>query len=70
MAHVTAAALGITPVQRFDWIRTSTERRGGSSGPIYKISYDLSQDYRKFIVRSAYDSDLQRAKSSLGHIVS
>ena len=39
-------------------------------GPIYKISYDLSQDYRKFIVRSAYGSDLQRAKSSLGNVVS
>jgi len=34
------------------------------------LSYDLSQDYRKFIVTSAYDSDLQRAKSSLGNIVS
>ena len=41
----------------------------GNQGPIYKISYDLSQDYRKFIVRSTYDSDLQRAKSSLGNIV-
>jgi len=39
-------------------------------GPIYKISYDLSQDYRKLIVRSTYDSDLQRAQSSLGNIVS
>jgi len=38
--------------------------------PIYKISYDLSQDYRKFIVRSTYDSDLQRAKSSHGNTVS
>jgi len=38
--------------------------------PIYKISYDLSQDYRKFIVRSTYDSDLQRAKSSSGNTVS
>jgi len=25
--------------------------------PIYKISYDLSQDYLNFIVRSTYDSD-------------
>ena len=41
-----------------------------SWNPIYKISYDLSQDYRKFIVRFTYDSDLQRAKSSLGNIVS
>ena len=29
---------------------------------IYKISYDLSSDCRKFIVGSTYDSDLQRAK--------
>ena len=28
-----------------------------SSGPIYKVSYDLSYDYRNFIVRSTYDSD-------------
>ena len=31
-------------------------------GQIYKISYDLSQHYLKFIVRSTYDSDLERAK--------
>jgi len=31
-------------------------------GSIYKISYDLSYDYRKFIVRSTYDSDLKRAE--------
>jgi len=41
-----------------------------SRGAIYEISYDLSQDYRKLIVRSTYDSDLQRAKRSLGNIVS
>ena len=35
-------------------------RRENTWGPIYKISYDLSHDYRKFIVRSTYDSDLQR----------
>jgi len=34
-------------------------------GPIYKISYDLSYDYRKFIVRSTYDSDLTCAEISL-----
>jgi len=34
-------------------------------GPIYKISYDLSYDYRKFIVRSTYDSDLKPAEISL-----
>jgi len=39
-------------------------------GPIYKISYDLSYDYLKFIVRSTYDSDLQRAKTFLGNITS
>ena len=33
-----------------------------SWGPIYKISYDLSYDYRKFIVRSTYDSDLNVLK--------
>ena len=38
--------------------------------PIYKISYDLSYDYRKFVVRSTYDSDLQRAKISHTNIVS
>ena len=35
-------------------------------GPIYKISYDLAYDYRKFIVRSTYDSDLTCAEISLG----
>ena len=39
-------------------------------GPLYKISYDLSQDYLKFIVRSTYDSDLHRVKISLMNIVS
>ena len=39
-------------------------------GPIYKTSYDLSQGYFKFIVRSTYDSDLQRASISLRNIVS
>jgi len=39
-------------------------------GPIYKISYDLSYDYLKFIVRSTYDSDLKRAEISLRNIVS
>jgi len=29
-------------------------------GPIYKISYYLSWDYLKFIVRSTYDNDSQR----------
>jgi len=29
-------------------------------GPIYKMSYDLSEDNLKFIVRLTYDSDLER----------
>jgi len=33
-------------------------------GLIYKISYDSSYDYRNFIVRSTYDSDLKRAEMS------
>ena len=37
--------------------------------PIYKISYDLSHDYLNFIVRSTYDSYLQRAKISHDNIV-
>ena len=39
-------------------------------GPIYKTSYDLSYDYRKFIVRPTYDSDLKRAEIFLRNIVS
>ena len=39
-------------------------------GRIYNISYDFSQDYLKFIVRSTYDSDLQHTKISRGIIVS
>jgi len=39
-------------------------------GPIYKISYDLSYDCRKFIVRSTYGSDLKRVEISLRNIVS
>ena len=34
-------------------------------GPFCKISYDLAYDYRKFIVRSTYDSDLTCAEISL-----
>jgi len=39
-------------------------------GPIYKISYDLSSDYRKFFVRSTYYSDLKVLKISFRNIVS
>ena len=42
------------------WAHSSKPR-----GPIYKISYDLAYDYRKFIVRPAYDSDLTCAEISL-----
>ena len=38
-------------------------------GPVYKISHDLSSDYRKCIVRSTYDSDLKRAKIYFRNIV-
>ena len=41
---------------------TTTPGMHFSTGPIYKISYDLSYDYRKCIVRSTYDSDLKRAE--------
>ena len=37
--------------------------------PIYKIFYDLSWDYRKFIVRSTYDSDWKNAKIYFRNIV-
>jgi len=36
--------------------------------PIYKISYDLSEDYRKFIVGSTHDSDLQSAKPGISQV--
>jgi len=35
---------------------------------MYKISYDLAYDYRKFIVRSTYNSDIKRAEISLRNI--
>jgi len=38
-------------------------------GPIYRISYDLAYDHRKFIVRSTYYSDLKRVEISLRNIV-
>ena len=50
--------------------RNVASHPGTSLGPIYKISYDLSQDYLEFIVRSFYDSDLQGAKISLRNIIS
>jgi len=71
------AVYNIRAVLRADWPRRgileTTEWRHFSlstRGLIYKISYNLSYDYLKFIVRSTYDSDLQRAKIYLGNIVS
>jgi len=50
------------------WLFTSGLAK--SRDPIYKISYDLSYDYRTFIVRPTYDSDSKRAEISLRYIVS
>jgi len=44
--------------------------RWDSGARFTNISYDLSKDYRKFIVWSTYDSDLESAKISFRHIVS
>ena len=33
------------------------------------LSYDLSEDYLKFVIRSTYDSGLRRDKISHGNIV-
>jgi len=52
------------------WTLQGIVKRRYTGGPIYKISYDLSYDYSKFIVRSTYDSDLKRAEISLRNIVS
>ena len=52
----------------FTWV--SRRNHVEALGPIYKISYDLSYDYRKFIVRSTYDSDLKSAKICFRNIVS
>ena len=53
-------------VVEFDTDQTLSETRGS----IYNISYDLSYDCRKFIVRSTYDSDLKRAEIYLRNVVS
>ena len=46
------------------------KRRPGARGLIYKISYDLSLGYLKFVVRWTYDSDFKRAEISPRNIVS
>ena len=46
-------------------IRLSKVFRRIDQGSIFKISYDLSYEYRKFIVRSTYDSDLTCAEISI-----
>ena len=37
---------------------------------MYKMSYDLSYNYLKFIVRPTYDSDSQHAEIDLRNVVS
>ena len=61
-----------TQTHRHTTCRTPSPRPTWSiqHGPIYKISYHLSQDDLKFIVKSTYDSDLKRVEISLGNIVS
>jgi len=56
------AIFKVWPNKRPEWLTQLDSCTLLSRGLIYKISYDLSQDYRKFIVRSTYDSDLQRVK--------
>ena len=46
-------------------VRSRSSARQLTWGPIYKISYDLAYDYRKFIVRSTYDSDFTCPEISL-----
>ena len=56
--------------------QTTMEIERWSAGRHYNITAPGAQFtkhltiYRKIIVRSTYDSDLQRAKSSLGNMVS
>ena len=50
----------------FMWLEVDQFTRG----PIYKICYELSQDYRKFVVRPTYESDLQCTKISLRNVIS
>ena len=61
-----------TQTHRHTTCRTPSPRPTWSiqQGTIYKISYHLSQDDLKFIVKSTYDSDLKRVEISLGNIVS
>ena len=57
--HLAYFRLSYTVLQKnSDASKNNSELGLESWGSIYKISYDLSYDYRKFIVRSTYDSDL------------
>ena len=52
-------------------LKSVTHGQCETRGPIYKISYVKTlKIIFKFIVRSTFDSDLKRAKISLGNIVS
>jgi len=55
---------------RTTWLSNYLIYQQMTRGPIYKISYNLSQDYLNFIVMSTYGSDLRRANISLRNIVS
>jgi len=70
------ARVRLTSAPTLRWVRSCTQHTPHESstlqpyGPIDKISYDLPFDYRKFVVRSTYDSDLKRAEIYLRNIVS
>jgi len=69
--RILTASLTVHPAGRLAGRSVScTYQISSPWGRIYKISYNLSYDYRKSIVRSTYDSDLKRAEISLRNIVS
>ena len=62
---------GLPPPDWYEYdLPASVTSAVSTRGPVYKISYDLSYDYLKIIVRSTYYSYLKRAKISLRNIVS
>jgi len=58
--HITTLNTPSQPSGLFDCIMCTPCSLLCTSGSIYKISYDLLQDYREFIVRSTDDSDCFR----------
>jgi len=58
---IIVGGVGYSGVRRMNELTRVGLGQYATWGPIFKISYDLSKYYRKFIVRSTYDSDLQRA---------